>query len=174
MRLAGQTITLDCGGVFVLTWPDTASLMQQVQTLCALETPVVRYAGGALIADLSLHDNLMLEAALSNGRLPLYLLPELDALFRNAGCAPERTLWAYTLGGQASAAELMQIRVGRALMPDPDLLLVDAAQWNDDLLAPLRFSQSFVAAYPWRTMVWACDQASRAEVLQTSLREFQA
>lgn len=174
LRLGGQTITLDRGGVFVLSWPGNFSLMRQVQTLCALQAPVVRYAGGALIADLSLQDNLMLEPALSNGQLPLHLLPEMDVLFKNAGCPLDRSLWARKLADQASASELMQIRVGRALMLDPDLLLVDAAQWNDDLLAPRRFSESFVAAYPWRTLVWACDRASRADVLQTSLQELQA
>lgn len=165
LQLAGQTLYLDCGGVHISIWPDAAALQADVQALIDAVDPVVRYAGGALIADLCLQDNMMLEAALLDGVLPRKLLPEIDALFERAGYPVNWPAWALTFPSTASAIEAMQVRIGRALAADPDILLIDAAQWDDALLAPERFSRSFSIQYPWRTLVWAASSALRANTL---------
>ena len=65
----------------------------------------------------------------------------------------------------------MQVRVGRALVADADVLLIDAAEWDDDLVSPSQFSCSFAAQYPWRVLAWATCDNTRAEGLRTSLQE---
>lgn len=172
LRLGDTAVLLDQGGVLVACWPDAGDMAARVEALGALASPVVRLAGGALIGDLSLQDNLMLEPALDNGDLPAGLLPEIDALFTRAGCAIDWPGWATAMPGEATALALMQVRIGRALVADADVLLIDADGWDDALLAPLAISRSFSAQYPWRVLAWATHHAERAEVLRASLQEF--
>jgi hypothetical protein len=174
IHLGSTTVSLDRGGVQVALWPDSASLERQVTDLCDLASPVVRLAGGALLNDLSLQDNLMLEPALHDGAIPAWLLPEIDSLFAQAGCAVDWPGWAATFPGNATEAAFMQVRTGRALVADPDVLLLDAAQWNDDCIHPLAFSRSFASRYPWRMLVWVTADTARAAALRTSLEEFTA
>lgn len=68
----------------------------------------------------------------------------------------------------------MQAKIGRALMADPDVLVMDAAQWDDALLGAQVFSRSFARQYPWRTLVWATHDVTRADNLRDALKEFQA
>ena len=75
LRLGNAIARLDQGGILVAQWPDVQALAARVEALGNLESPVVRLAGGALIGDLSLQDNLMLEPALADGVLPAGLLP---------------------------------------------------------------------------------------------------
>ena len=93
LRLADTLITLDEGGVHDIVWPDAAALLAQLAQLARRREPVVRFAGGALIADLSLHDNLMLEPALRGAATPTDLTAGLDALFDGAGCPAQRSAW---------------------------------------------------------------------------------
>ena len=146
----------------------------RIAALCDLASPVVRLAGGALISDLSLQDNLMLEPALQQGTVPAWLLPEIDTLFAQAGCAVDWPGWAGTLPADASEAAFMQVRAGRALVADPDVLLLDAAQWNNACIPPLAFSRAFSSRYPWRMLVWATADAARAACLRACLEEFTA
>jgi hypothetical protein len=172
LRLGGARLALDRGGVHVAAWPDSGSMARQIADLCDLASPVVRLAGGALISDLSLQDNLMLEPALQDGPVPDHLLPEIDSLFAQAGCAIDWPGWAATLPADASEGALTQVRIGRALVADPDLLLLDAAPWNDGWMTPLAFSRAFSGRYPWRMLVWVTADPARAAALRTSLEEF--
>ncbi|MBC7609198.1 MAG: hypothetical protein H7228_06405 [Polaromonas sp.] len=171
LQLGGQSVMLDRGHVAIVTWPNAAALTRQVAALCELPTPVVRYAGGTLINDLSLQDNLMLEPALHDGVLPGQLLPEIGALFAAIDRPIRWSSWATTWPDAASLQALMQVRIGRALVADPDLLLIDATQWDDGLLQPACFSRCFIAQHPWRTLVWATHDAARANVLREALCE---
>ncbi len=171
VELGGCRLTLDRGRVAVIDWPDAATLATQLAAVCQHQTPVVRYAAGTLIDDLSLQDNLMLEPSLYDGVLPIQLLPEIEALFEFTDCPVDGSAWAGTWPQAATRQALMQVRVGRALMADPDLLLIDASHWDDDLLHPLHFSQRFVTRYPWRTLVWATHDAVRADALREALHE---
>lgn len=170
LRLGNQLIELDRGGICLAHWPDAAALNTALAGLVSLALPVVRYAGGPLIHDLSLMDNLMLESALRDGLPPAHLLPEMEALFAAAGCRVERNLWALSLPEQASPLDLLQIRTGRALMADPDVLVVDAVEWDDALTAPEKFSQAFTRQYPWRTLVWASCSTERRDSLSQQLK----
>ncbi len=174
LKLAGRGVALDRGGVAVIAWPDAGTLAAQAESLCGLQMPVVRLAGGALISDLSLQDNLMLEPALNDGVLPSHLLPEIDALFSQAGCPVDWPRWVAALPQDATALDLLQLRVGRALVADPDVLLIDAQQWDDTVLAPALFSRCFASQYPWRLLVWATHDAARQLALDTSLQELTA
>ena len=171
LRLGNAIARLDQGGILVAQWPDVQALAARVEALGNLESPVVRLAGGALIGDLSLQDNLMLEPALADGVLPAGLLPEIDALFARTGCPIDWPGWTTALPQQATAVAIMQVRVGRALVADADVLLIDAAEWDDDLVSPSQFSCSFAAQYPWRVLAWATCDNTRAEGLRTSLQE---
>lgn len=155
VRLAGSLIELDVGGVHQVEWPDAQALKQQLLELAARDAPVVRYAGGALIADLSLQANLTLECALRPALRPAGLIGDLERLFAGAGCPLQRGPWHAVFPQQAGGPDLLQVRVGRALMADPDVLIVDADAWDDALLTRERFSQAFVARHPWRALVWA-------------------
>ncbi|MES2974647.1 MAG: hypothetical protein V4757_13615 [Pseudomonadota bacterium] len=172
LHLGADAIVLDRGGVAVIRWPDAASLASQVAALCDLAEPVVRVAGGALMADLSLQDNLMLEPALRDGVLPAHLLPEIDTLLAQAGCPVDWERWALALPQDATPLELAQVRIGRALMADPDLLLVDDAAWDHSLLPAAQLSRAFASRYPWRMLVWATHDAARADSLRACLQEF--
>lgn len=171
IQLGDCSLQLDRGHVAVVNWPDPAALASQLAALSQLEAPVVRYATGPLIDDLSLQDNLMLESSLHDGRPPMQLLPEIKAFFEFTDSPLDWAAWAGTWPQAATQQELMQVRVGRALMADPDLLLIDASHWDDDLLHPLYFSQRFVTRYPWRTLVWATHDVTRADALRDLLDE---
>ena len=172
LQLGGVSVTLDRGHVAVIDWPDAARQAAQLSALCQSATPVVRYASGKLIEDLSLQDNLMLEPSLLDGRLPLLMLPEIESLFAYTDCPPDWSAWADTWPGSATRQALMQVCVGRALVADPDLLVMDAAHWDDGLLQPFDFSQRFINQYPWRTLVWATHDASRADELREMLQDY--
>lgn len=174
VRLGQQLLSLDHGGVRVAMWPDRASMHSGIQTLDQRLDITVRMVGGTLIADLNLQDNLTLEAALDDGSLPRHLIPEIDSLFVNAGCPVDWPAWGGMFPDTATADAVMQAKVGRALMADPDVLVIDAAQWDDALLDVLRFSRSFTQQYPWRTLVWATHDTDRASTLRDALQEFQA
>lgn len=154
-----------------LRWPDTGALQTELLARVRQDAPVLRWAGGALIADLSLWDNLMLEPALVDpaagadahpapaGVLRAELLGDLQAealaLWAAAGCPADSGTWPHTLPGEADARALLQVRVGRAWMADPDVLVIDADHWDDAVLPRERFSRSFAARHPWRVLVWA-------------------
>ena len=125
----------------------------------------------ALVADLSLYDNLMLEPALEDGSRPTSMLAGLHALFAQAGAPIEWDAMASTMPQDADALAVLQVRVGRAMIADPDVLLVDADQWDDALVAPDEFTRGFLRQYPWRTLVWASADANRAHWLRESLLE---
>lgn len=145
-----------------------------IQALDARLDITVRFVGGSLIADLCLHDNLILESALDDGSLSRHLLPEIDILFGNAGCPVNWPVWTELFPDTAPRDAVLQVRVGRALMADPDVLIIDAAQWDESLLSSQQFSRSFTMQYPWRTLVWATHDKARASSLQSVLKEFQA
>lgn len=159
LRLADTLLTLDEGGAHDIAWPDAASMAAQLAQRVMRREPVVRLAGGALIADLSLHDNLMLEPALRGAATPADLTAGLDALFDSAGCPARRASWRAVFPGQATELERLQARVGRAMMADPDVLVIDASGWDEPLLPRARFDRSFATQYPWRTLVWATVRA---------------
>lgn len=171
LRLGNAIARLDRGGILVAQWSDAQDLAARVEALGNLESPVVRLAGGALIGDLSLQDNLMLEPALAGGVLPAGLLPEIDSLFARAGCPVDWPGWTTALPSQATPLAVMQVRVGRALVADADVLLIDAAEWDDAMVSPAQFSRSFAAQYPWRVLAWATCDKLRAESLRISLQE---
>ncbi len=171
IRMGDQFPLLDHGGVVLSMWPDRASMDTDILTLNQRQDITVRLFSGALIADLSLHDNLTLEAALYDGSLPRHLVPEIDSLFDNAGCPVDWPAWASLFPDTATAEAVMQAKVGRALMADPDVLIIDAAEWDDSLLDVQRFSSSFTRQYPWRTLVWATHDMTRAGNLRAALKE---
>ena len=167
LRLGGMRVELDVGGVHQIAWPDIAALRHQMAHLARGALPVVRFAGGALIVDLSLHDNLMLEPMVHPALVPGGAaqpagraarggrLASLERLFAEAGCPLQHASWRSRWAPAASPRELLQVRVGRAWMADLDVLVVDAEAWNDAVLPRQRFSRSFVALHPWRVLVWA-------------------
>lgn len=169
-----QTLSVDHGGVLVATWPDGASMASGIEALDQRLDITVRLVSGTLIADLCLQDNLTLEAALCDGSLPRHLIPEIDSLFASAGCPVDWPAWASMFPDTAAADAVMQAKIGRALMADPDVLVIDAAQWDDALLGAQAFSRSFARQYPWRTLVWATHDVNRADSLRDALKEFQA
>ena len=171
LQVGGQVVTLDAGRVYVATWPTSAAMSADIKWLCGLASPTIRYAGGVLISDISLEDNLMAEPSLLEGALPTHLMPEIETLFGLAGSAVASGAWRNTFPDQADALAVMQVQVGRALAADPDLLLVDATHWDDIVLQPARFSQSFVTQFPWRTLIWATHDSVRADRLRVILEE---
>jgi hypothetical protein len=172
--MGGQSLRLDRGGVLVAMWSDEASMASDIRTLSQRSDIIVRLVSGALIADLSLQENLTLEAALCDGSLRRHLLPEIDTLFANSGCPVDWPIWTSTFTDTATAIAMMQAKVGRAWMADPDVLIIDAAQWDDTLIDAQRFSRSFTQQNPWRTLVWATQDKHRASALCEVLKEFQA
>ena len=162
LRLANISLQIDRGGVHFVGWPDADALAAEVAALARQDDPVVRWAGGALIADLCLLDNLVLEPTLRQTTRPADLLPGVEALFAGAGCPLRRSAWQRILPERASELELLQVRVGRALMADPDVLVMSADTWVETLLAQDRFSQSFCIQFPWRALVWASAQPHRS------------
>lgn len=172
--MGSETVCLDHGGVVVAVWADEESMLSDIRELDLRLGITVRLVSGALISDLCLQDNLTLEAALHDGSLPRHLLPEIDILFGNAGCPVNWPVWTSLFPDTAPTDAVMQARVGRALMADPDVLVIDAAQWDDTLLGAERFSQSFIRQYPWRTLVWATNDMNRASRLRAALKEFEA
>ncbi|MES2281784.1 MAG: hypothetical protein V4542_10270 [Pseudomonadota bacterium] len=174
VRLGAETFCLDHGGVVVAVWADEECMASGIQALDQRLDITVRLVSGTLIADLSLQDNLTLEAALYDGSLPRHLMPEIDSLFGDAGRPVDWPIWSSVFPDTAPAEALMQAKVGRALMADPDVLIIDAAQWDDALMDAQRFSQSFARQYPWRTLVWATHDMNRAGSLRDALKEFQA
>lgn len=171
LQVSGQQVSLDAGHVYIVSWPDAAAMAANISVLCNLASPTIRLAGGALVGDLSLHDNLMAEPLLQQDFAPTYLLPEIESLFGLADCHVSSAAWADTCPDQADVRTVMQVQVGRALVADPDVLLVDAARWDDFVLSPKRFSQSFVTQFPWRTLIWATHDPSRADRLRVLLQE---
>lgn len=171
--IAEETVWLDSGGVLVAVWADEPSMASDIRALHQRLDISVRLVSGPLIADLCLEDNLTLEAALYDGSLPQDLITEIDILFGSAGCPVAWAAWGSVFPDTAMADAVMQARVGRALMADPDVLIIDAAQWDDTLLDAKRFSQSFAKQYPWRTLVWATHETYRAVALRAGLQEFQ-
>lgn len=173
LPLAGRQLPLDRGGFHILAWPDEESLRREVLAACALASPVVRFAGGALLDDLTLRDNVYLEPALDGGELPDWLEGDLHALFEAAG-APLEAGWGGIWPPDASPLDAVQVRVGRALAADPDILLVDAGEWDDAVLGADRFTGAFLARYPWRALGWVCHDTGRAHWLGETLQEFKA
>ena len=57
LPLAGRELPLDRGGFHILSWPDEESLRREVLAACALASPVVRFAGGVLLDDLTLDNS---------------------------------------------------------------------------------------------------------------------
>lgn len=174
VRLGAGMVCLDHGGVLLASWPDEASMASSIQALDQRLDITVRLAGGTLVADLTLQDNLSLEAALYDGSLPRHLIPEIDSLFASAACPIDWPVWSSVFPDTATADAVMQAKVGRAMMADPDVLVIDAAQWDDKVLEAQRFSRSFARQYPWRTLVWATHDPVRAATLRDALKEFQA
>ena len=174
LQAGGQQVSLDAGRVYVVSWPDAAAMAKNIGLLCNLASPTIRYAGGALINDLSLQDNLMAEPSLQEGLAPTHLIPEIETLFGLANCPVVSAAWPDTFPEQADACAMMQVQVGRALVADPDLLVINATHWDDFVLSPLRFSQSFVTQFPWRTLIWATHDTVRADSLRALLEEFSA
>lgn len=149
-------------------------MLSSIQGLGQRLDITIRLVSGALIADLSLQDNLTLEAALFDGSLPRHLIPEIDSLFDKAACPVDRSAWANVFPDTATPNEVMQAKVGRALMADPDVLVIDAKQWDETLLSAQRLSESFALQFPWRTLVWATHEVNRASSLRAALKGFQA
>jgi hypothetical protein len=173
LTLAGRAIALDRGGFHILSWTDETALRRETALACSQPSPVVRYAGGALIDDLTLRDNMYLEPALDGGQLPDWLDTEVHALFEAAG-APLEAQWGGIWPPDASALSLVQVRIGRALAADPDVLLVDAAEWDDEVLPADRFTEAFLSRNPWRVLAWVSHDTGRAHWLGESLQELQA
>ena len=174
LQVAEQLVSLDAGRVYVVSWQDAAAMTANMAILCNLASPTIRYAGGALIGDLSLQDNLMAEPSLQNGMAVIHLIPEIQTLFSLANCPVASADWPDTFPEKANACAVMQVQVGRAMVADPDLLVMDATRWDDFVLSPLRFSQSFVTQFPWRTLIWATHDTGRADKLRVLLEEFSA
>ena len=174
LQVGGQAVTLDAGRVYVVTWPNAAAMAADIGVLCELASPTIRCAGGVLISDISLQDNLMAEPSLQESALPTHLVPEIESLFGLAGSPVASAAWRYTFPDQADPLAVMQLQVGRGLVADPDLFLVDATHWDDFVLPPARFSQSFVTQFPWRTLVWATHDSPRADRLRVLLEELLA
>lgn len=174
LQMAGQQLSLDAGNVYVVSWPDAAEMAENIRILCNLASPTIRYAGGALIGDLSLQDNLMAEPSLQEGIAPTHLIPEIESLFGLANCPLASASWPDTFPDHADAYAVMQVQVGRALVADPDALMIDARHWDDFVLSPLRFSQSFITQFPWRTLIWATHDTVRADSLRVLLEELSA
>jgi hypothetical protein len=126
--------------------------------------------GDALVADLSLADNIHFQAACCGAPQPVWLESELLALFSEAG-ASANPAWLSLFPGRAPPLACLQARVGRALASDPDWLLVDADAWTDDTLAPEHFTRAFLHRYPWRGLVWLSADTARADSLSTRLSE---
>jgi hypothetical protein len=174
IQLGSQNIVLDGGGVLVATCPDAALLANELEAADPVGSLVIRYVGGALIGDLSLKDNLMLEASLLGGSLPEHMLPEIDTLFEHAGYPVDWPRLDLLFPESADGLSALQVRIGRALLADPDLLLVNAAEWDEELISCSHFSHSFKAQYPWRSLVWAAPDEAYAERLRESLRDLHA
>ena len=174
LQVAEQLVSLDAGRVYVVSWQDAAAMTANMAILCNLASPTIRYAGGALIGDLSLQDNLMAEPSLQKGMAVIHPIPEIQTLFSLANCPVASADWPDTFPEKANACAVMQVQVGRAMVADPDLLVMDATRWDDFVLSPLRFSQSFVTQFPWRTLIWATHDTGRADKLRVLLEEFSA
>lgn len=165
---AKTSLSLISGERIVISWPGRAALLDAVNRFCADATPLCRYVGGSLLAELTLTENILLESALSRDAAPDWLWPELHALFAAAGC-PLDSRWAARPAATAMPTARLQTQVGRALAADPDCLLIDAREWPDAVLSPEHFTRAFQERYPWRTLAWFCDTPERADALQARL-----
>jgi hypothetical protein len=155
--------------VLALDSPELKS--NSIDQACADRAACCRPVAGALLADLSLAENLRLESACTDRPPPAWLEDELEALFDAAGCAGALPAW-HLLPAGALPLDRLRTLVGRALAADPDWLLVDAEAWDDGLLAPERFAAAFLHRYPWRGLAWLCATPGRAEALRARLAEF--
>lgn len=113
-----------------------------------------RRVAGSLIRDFSLLENLCLEPLLGRRAPDASVVRDFEALFERAGCPVRGEAWAVTLPGQASAIELLQVRVGCALMGDPDILEIELDGWDDGLLPHEALSAAFRTQFPWRELRW--------------------
>lgn len=113
-----------------------------------------RRVAGSLIRDLSLLENLCLEPLLGRRVPDASVIRDFEALFQRAGHPVTGQAWADTLPGQASAIEVLQVRVGCALMGDPDILEIELDSWDPALLPPEALSVAFRKQFPWRELRW--------------------
>lgn len=111
------------------------------------------FVGGALIADLDLRANLTLGIDCTERPTPAWLEGEIHDLFAKAG-APLGNDWLDVTPALATPLSRLATRVGRALAEEPDGLMIDAAAWDDTLIAPAIFERAYRARYPWRDLRW--------------------
>jgi branched-chain amino acid transport system ATP-binding protein len=124
--LDGVTLTVGRGEMVALVGPNGAGKTTLVDTLAGLVRPaagLVRVTGRLaavpegrqLFGELTVEDNLRLGAWRSRDRDPARVLEALP------GLVPLR----HRLAGSLSGGEQQQVAVGRALMCDPEVLVVD-------------------------------------------------
>jgi hypothetical protein len=171
LNIGGHLVATNFGGVFIIEWPGAKQLQNDVQDLCSLLRPVVRYAGGALVEDLPLWTNAVIESAIMFGTQPDWLPSALQNLFAQTDCPVDFQLWNDQDSEDAAVREQLQARVARALAATPDILLVDADDWPDEVLRPEQFTQAYTRSYPQCPLVWASARQERAHWLRESLQE---
>ena len=99
--------------------------------------------GRQIFPNLTVRENLVAAAANRQGRSPAWTLPRVLALF------PRLAERAANMGNQLSGGEQQMLAVGRALMTNPHLLILDEATEG---LAPLI-----------RAEIWSCLAALKRE-----------
>lgn len=168
MRVGDVEVLLDSGQVLIQVWANKVELMRNLARL--YRSPVVtRYVGGTLFDDLSLKDNLALEAALLGQPVPADLMTELGELFARSGCPVDLSHMGRLMPERAGQLAQLQVKIGRAMLVDPDVLVVNAADWDDELLCMSAFSLGFTRQYPWRTLIWAVTDETSAATLRRRL-----
>ncbi|MFY7857392.1 MAG: hypothetical protein ACOVQT_14730 [Rubrivivax sp.] len=114
--------------------------------------PQHRSIGGPLIDGLSLYDNLLIEQTLGEAGLRPALLDEFQAWMSQAGCPVDLDTWRHRSVAEATPLEVMQARVGRAWLGDPQALSVEPSAWDDAVWPFDRLDQAFRQRHPWRTL----------------------
>ena len=127
------------------------SLLLDEPFLTVLQPPQ-RTIGGPLIGGLSLHDNLLIEQTLGEAGPRPALVDEFLAWMELAGCPVDLSAWRFRAATEATPLEVLQVRIGRAWLGDPQSMCVEPSDWDDAVWPFDAVEQAFRQRHPWRTL----------------------
>ena len=130
----------------------TGKIRRQPQFRTMQHPRTFRSIGGPVIEGLSLHDNLLIEQTLGEAGSRPALVDEFQSWMSLAGCPVDLDAWRHRSAAEATPLEVMQVRVGRAWLGDPQALYVEPSAWDDSVWPFDRLEQAFRQRHPWRTL----------------------